>query len=243
MTRGLTSGMLAEVAKSRFVPRNLVHFALDSGPIRLCDDIRDIVFSGDTFTGAGGLGSISPIKETADLRANGVEFLLSGIDNTWVGEATSQNTQGRTVEIWKAFLDVSTHALIADPIKHFSGRIDQMVITDAGETTAVKVTAESRLVDLVRPLNVRYITDQDQQNEFTGDLGHEFVTLMQEVFIVWGRTKLERGIVTPPPGGSDAATPTPATAPVDVGGAGGADPNSGSLGQDFAEGQGGSVSI
>ena len=91
--------------------------------------------------------------------------------------------------MWLAFFDASG-ALIADPVQVFSGRVDVMQITDAGETADIKLTAENRLVDFERPQETRYYTDQDQQREYPGDKGFEFVTAIQEAVIVWGREKL-----------------------------------------------------
>lgn len=225
MTRGLTAGMLTQIGNPRLVPRTLVHFGFDSGSIRLCDDLRDIPFDGDTYTGSGDLGSVSAIKESAALSPKGLEFNISGIDGaTWITEAITEHYQGRACEVWRAILNLTTHALIADPIKTFGGKINQMVIVDTGATASVKISAENDLVSLTRPNEIRFITDQDQQNEFTGDLGHEFVTLMQGTIVVWGRAKLEKGIVSNPGGGTEVAAPTPQAVDIpDVGGAGGPD--------------------
>lgn len=213
MARTITASVVTELQLDRIRPRTLVHFNFDGGAVRLCDDIRDIVFDGNTFTGVGHLGKVSPVNETAGLRANGINFTLSGIPSSLIDESTGQHVQGRTVEMWKAFLD-SGDALIADPIKVFAGRIDQMIIADAGDTVVITVSAENRLVDLDQPLETRFYTDQDQQSEFAGDLGMEFVTKMQSTIFVWGRAKLDRGTISiTPDANSSGEAPVPVSTP------------------------------
>ena len=219
MTRSMTAAVSTELQASTLRPRILVHFAFDSGAVRVWDGIGDLVFDGDTFSGIGNLGSVGVVKETASLRANGMRFTLSGIPSSLLSIAIGEHYQGRTVEMWRAFLDES-HVLIDDPVKIFAGRMDQMVVVDAGVTAEITIAAESRLVELQRPLQTRFYTDQDQQTEFPGDLGFEFVPKMQNKDIIWGRVKLTANPGTSPGdegGSSEPSIVTPASDIPDVG--------------------------
>ena len=66
--------------------------------------------------------------------------------------------------------------------------MDKMSISDNGESAQIKVSLESRLIDLNRN-RVRRFTDVDQQTEFAGDLGFKFVESLQEKSIDWGSVK------------------------------------------------------
>lgn len=203
MSRSLTAAVEAEVVKSRIKPFWLVYLGFDSGAVRLFSGIGTISWNGNTYTGAGTLGRISPIEETSDVRSNGVQLSLSGISSSLISTALGEEYQGRTCTIWLGFLD-SSDALIADPVQMFSGKLDVMSIVDSGDTCDITVTAENRLVDLERPSEVRYYADADQKRYSTGDRGCEFVETLQTKDIVWGRVRSS-------PASSPA--PQPATAP------------------------------
>ncbi len=211
MTRSMQAAVSTELQANRARVRILAHFGFDSGSVRVWDDFGDLLFDGDTYNGIGNLGKVGVVKETAGLRANGLKFTLNGIPTSLISIAIGEHYQGRTCEMWRAFLD-SGNALIADPVKIFAGRIDQMVVTDAGDYAEIVLTAENRLVELVRPLRTRFYTDQDQQQEFPGDLAGEFVTKMQEMVLVWGRAKLVTNLGVQPgddPSAGQAAAMTP----------------------------------
>ncbi len=76
------------------------------------------------------------------------------------------------------------YAVVADPYLLFSGRMDTMNISDDGERANITVSCESRLIDLNRP-KVRRYTQVDQQTEFSGDKGLDFISSLQEKSIRW----------------------------------------------------------
>jgi len=78
-------------------------------------------------------------------------------------------------------------ALVADPAIAFAGRLDVPEIDDNGQTATITISYESRLVDLERPRERRY-THEDQQIDYSGDLGFEYVAAIQEWNGVWGRS-------------------------------------------------------
>ena len=208
MSRSLSVAVEAEVVKTRIKPFWLVYLGFDSGAVRLFSGVGTISWHGNTYTGAGTLGSISPIEETSDVRSNGVQLTLSGISSSLISTALGEQYQGRTCTIWLGFLD-SSDALIADPVQMFSGKLDVMSITDSGETCAITVTAENRLVDLERPSEIRYYTDSDQKRLSTGDKGCEFVETLQTKDIVWGRVRSSPPPASVPPSGSTPGASVP----------------------------------
>lgn len=236
MPRTLTGDVTTEVQKTggganTIRPVALVHLAFDSGSVRLWNGVGDLVWSGDTFTGSGMLGGISLIEESASLKATGVVLTLSGIDSSIIAIALGEHYQGRQAQIWLGHLD-SNHALIADPVLMFQGRMDLMQLTDHGATATVSVTVESRAIDLERANKIRYYTDQDQQAEFSGDKFFEFVPEMQEKVIVWGRAIVGGPTQDGNVGTSPAvAGPIPSTPDSGI-----ADPNSGSQNFDINTG-------
>ena len=202
----------------------LTYFDFGSGALRFWSGVSELTIStgGDadgTYTAAGNLGQVGGIEETTDLKAAGAEFTLSGIPSALLSVALIEQYQGRTATCWLAIFNATTDVLITDPFQIFSGRMNLMPITDAGKTGAIVVTAESRLIDTQRSQNPRVYTDQDQQNEYAGDLGLEFVPKMQELVITWGRKDLAPSILgeeaASEPAAPPAAAPDPAPSTLD----------------------------
>ena len=74
--------------------------------------------------------------------------------------------------------------------------MDVMTIEDAGETASISLSAESRLIDLERA-RVRRFTDNDQQNQFSGDTSLRFVASLQDKEIAWGLVKDDNNFAVP----------------------------------------------
>jgi len=185
MTRSLSTDQQTAVASE--LVRLLVCVRLDfsSGVVRLHSGAGEITVSSETYTGAGDLGSISRMAEDGSLSRNTVTMTISGIPRTAFDMkdiAFSENYQSRDVRVYLVLLD-ETETVIDTPITAFRGLMDTCTLS-LGETATIKLTAESRLADWDRPRNRRY-TDQDQQAEYSGDKGLEFVSQATEHEIRW----------------------------------------------------------
>ena len=148
----------------------------------------------ETYIGGGQLLSISPIEETVEVAARGVNLALNGINSSLVSVALTESYQGRTAQVY--FGVISSGAVVSDPYLVFDGRMDVMTIEDAGETASISLSAESRLIDLERA-RVRRFTDNDQQNQFSGDTSLRFVASLQDKEIAWGSGKDDNNFAVP----------------------------------------------
>jgi len=63
--------------------------------------------------------------------------------------------------------------------------MDQLSIDEGAETSTVKMTVESRLIDLERPRTRRY-TRENQQIRHSGDRAFDFVESLQSQRLQWG---------------------------------------------------------
>lgn len=183
MARGLTAGLLAEITAGTLRPVFFYEGEFSGGTLRLWSGAGSIGWNSQTWLGAGGLLSISEIQETTEVRAAGVTLALSGLDTSIIAIALAQARQGLAGKVWIGALDAS-NAVIADPFLAYEGRLDVPEIADEGETCTVTVSYESRLIDLERPRE-RRITHEDQQIDYPGDLGREYVAGLQNAEIVW----------------------------------------------------------
>lgn len=190
MTRTVTSAVDSALAADNVPLLVLVELDFSSGFLRLNNSGVSFDWNGYTWTGIGKLGGIEPVKETADLQALGVAMHILGIDPAIIAIALGTQYQGRSCKLWAAPL-TAAHAIIVDPVLIFWGRMDTMSI-DLGETATITVNAESRLADWDRP-RVRRYNHEDQQIDYPGDLGFEFVPQMVEKQLLWGSTSAVGG--------------------------------------------------
>ena len=72
-----------------------------------------------------------------------------------------------------------------DTMEVFSGYMDQMTIDEGVETCTIGLTLESRLIDLERPRNRRY-TSENQKTRFPNDEAFDFVESLQGQRLAWG---------------------------------------------------------
>ena len=77
------------------------------------------------------------------------------------------------------------YSVISSVYQLFQGRMDSMTINDGGDEIIITLSVESRLIDLEKPNETRY-TSEEQKRLFSGDLGLDFVTDLQDKDINWG---------------------------------------------------------
>lgn len=190
MTRTIATANKNETTAEVFRPVLFLFLDLDGGDVTVNSSDQDIAwdFDGDssdeTFTGVGQFGSVSVINESADLKASGIQCMLSGIPTTHISNALSEDYSGRTAKLYIGFLNAS-RVLVADPMVIFAGRIDAMDI-QIGKTASVSVSIESKLVDWERA-RIRRYTNEDQRNLYSTDEFCEFVVQTVEKELVWGQ--------------------------------------------------------
>ena len=185
MARGLTSGMTAEVAKKSLRPVFFVDIGVSSTTIRVWSGTGTISWNGQSWTGVGHLGRISPMSETVEPRATGIQLQLSGIPASLIGYALTEIRHGKTANVWLGLMD-DAGAIIVDPYKSFSGRVDTCDIEENGETATIQIGVENRRIEQKRA-RIRRWTHEDQQLEYAGDKGFEYVSSLQELILTWGR--------------------------------------------------------
>jgi hypothetical protein len=184
MSRGASTAFKTAAAAGNVTPALLAYFDFSGGEVRLWSGIGDLSWGGNTYTGAGDLVQVDPVQETNEVRANGLSFRLNGMPSAMVTRILGEHYRGRSCKLWLALFDASA-AIIADPLLLFSGRMDQCLLDDTGESCSITVAAESRLLDLQRPRERRR-TDEDQRGLFAGDLGFAYVSGLQDREVVWG---------------------------------------------------------
>lgn len=187
--RSIIADQLAALRADSFTAISMVRLDFESGVLRVHSGVGTITWDGESYLGVGALGQIEAIEETTDAVAQDITLTLSGIPSEYISLALGEHYQGRDARIYLAALD-SQHRLILDeegdgPYLVFRGRMDTMPIHD-GDTGTVQVICRNRLADWDRPRERRY-THEDQQIDYPGDLGLQFVAQMVDKEIIWGR--------------------------------------------------------
>lgn len=191
MARDLNAATALAVQAETLAPIALVSLGFDSGVLRLWSGIGELEWDGEVWHGAGSLGSISAIEETAEIRAVGVVMELSGIPvdaevedgRTILEVANDESWQGRPAEIYYAVL--SGRSFVGTPVQLFGGMMDRMTLVE-GSMATIRVACESKQIDLERA-KVRRYTAEDQRSEFPGDRGADTVAALQDIELRWGR--------------------------------------------------------
>lgn len=182
MSRDLAAANLTAVNAEIVYPIYAVALDFVSGVARWNGSLRDLVISGNTFTGLGALGNISVIEEGAETRAYGITVGITGIPRDAVALALTQEYQGRPATVWAIQTDEGG-TIIGTPQIVFRGRMDQLTI-QLGDMASVTARLENRLADWDRP-RVRRYTQEDQQRTFRTDLGFQYLTATVDADIVW----------------------------------------------------------
>ena len=186
MARTLSSTIVSQVTGTVVRPIFMAAMEFDSGTINVWNGIGDITVASTVFAGIGNFGTVSPIVETAAVKATGLDFKLSGIDSDQLSIAMTEDYQERSATLWIGFMDTSDNSYL-DRVQIFKGRMDVMTIEEAGETSTISVSTESILIALERARERRY-TDEDQKSQYPGDRGFEQVPSLQQKDIPWGRS-------------------------------------------------------
>ena len=186
MPRNMTPAVLGAMQGAVLRPALFVEAAFVSGPIYVWSGIGQITWNGQVWTGIGTLGSISTIEEGSTVAAKGITLTLSGIDASLLNDVMTEFQVGLPVSVTLGVFDTN-NALIADPVCCFSGRMDQPTIDVTGTLATIAINCENRLVEMNVAVDRRY-TDEDQQMDYPGDLGFQFVNGIQEAQIYWGRS-------------------------------------------------------
>lgn len=186
-------------------------FTASAAPTRIWTGLENKTFtdfSGSaTYQAIGTLGTISPIAETTEVSAKGIDLVLTGVDSNYLSLAFSNSYRGRTAAVYLVLFNEAMTSYQQTMI--FRGRMDQMIITEGAETSVITLRCESRLVDLNRAKETRY-TDEYQKSLYPNDKGLEFVAAIAGKSVYWGQSSPGSNIADMnPPDGNDGNTNSP----------------------------------
>ena len=186
MPREMTAAYLAAIRSAELKPAIFVEAWFTSGPIYVWNGTGTIAWGGHDWLGLGSLSSISTIEEGSSVEAKGITLTLSGIDSSLLTGILREFQVALPVRVFLGVFDDDIE-MIGDPVCCFAGMMDQPTLDVDGKTSTISIACENKLIEMNVAVDRRY-TNEDQQRDYPGDRGFEFVNSIQEVGIYWGRT-------------------------------------------------------
>ena len=165
---------------------------------------------GQTFLGMGWMGRIESVPQNSELTAENMTLMLSGIPSELLGDVVTSVRLNGVARLWLGFF--SSGQLLADPLQLWEGALDVPTVSDGAETCTISITVENSLLSLNLSSNRRFTT-LDQQLDFPGDTGFEYVSAMQDLYLAYPCPILATQNVTSldqAPDGTNAVTISPA---------------------------------
>ena len=175
--RSLTSGAVTALGSPALGMVLLIEMGF-SPPLYVASSAVSIVWSGNTYLGAGPLGAVEAVRDSAG-DAQALQFTLSGVPTENLALAIGQSARNKTCTVRLAILNAATHA-IEDVSTLGVFMLDQLTVN--GSSISVSAFPMSRV--FARPKAVRY-TDGDQQRLYTGDRALEYLTSQSTTQDVW----------------------------------------------------------
>lgn len=209
-TRDFDSAFETEFEGDYFRFAIFAEVELDSGTVYVHNGVGTKTFGGNDYIGLGDLGIVEAIEEGTEISSYPIRVGLSAIDDAlkesdvdFYSTAIAESYYGRDITLRIGAFDAS-YDLVADPEIIWSGQM-QAPDLQVGEINLLSVTAESELA-IFNKSNGRLFSDADLQNEFSGDLGFEYLEQLQDEKIVWRNVTVIVGSGTSGGGGGPDET-------------------------------------
>jgi len=178
----LSSPTLAALAGGSVAIVQLIHLNFAT-PTALNTSTWNLDFGGVNYKGAYGLGQISAVTDKPG-EVQGITLELFG-DAAIVALALDDAdvVQGTVCTIRTAIIETTNYTVLDAPIE-WIGTLDTMSIGEDGNSASIRVTAESKAVDMLRGTPMFY-SNSDQRTVNAADGSFKYVIDMQDRPVIW----------------------------------------------------------
>lgn len=191
--RDISAEMAAGAKESKIRSLVLVELVFDSGTLRLNNSLVNIPWNGNIYYGVGDLGDISSVRENTNLESSGITMTLTGIKQEYISIGLGDHIQGRRAQIYEVLLN-DDFSVKKDPVPLGPWKMDVLEIV-YGKSCTLTLQCESLMAGWNRTKLQRY-THEEQDRQFPGDKGLEFVADMVTRDFNWGEEsdKVDKGM-------------------------------------------------
>jgi hypothetical protein len=168
-------------------PRGLfVSIEHPDGTGYFCSGVGTRQWNGQTWSGTGKFGGITPIKHSSEIAVQDITFSLSGIPGSVVA-GLNDNIQNLAGEVWLFCLG-SDESIVRDPYQLIDSVLDYQTFTiDGNGTATIAVTAHSGFYTLARGIEEAW-TSENQKQTFPTDTGLDMISSLVNANLLWTPT-------------------------------------------------------
>lgn len=185
MSRSLPAALQNEFNADELQPFQALELEFSDGVVRFWTGHGQLNVDDKDWQSIGALLGISPYSESSEIVAEGMSFILGGLDTQVISAILNENYKMRPCALYIGALG-SDGLPVSSLFQTFSGRIDTIDIQEDGQTCQIQINAENRLIDLNRP-RVRKLTDAEQKLRFPADESLAQVAKLADRQLDWGR--------------------------------------------------------
>lgn len=143
---------------------------------------QSVDWGGDTYLGAGKLGTVDAVRDTTG-EISGLKFALSGVRPEDIGLVLTESARGKRARLWLGLADADNRQ-IAEALLLFDGMLDQLPISMQPPSAQIGATAVHMGALLQRPHAFIY-SDADQQRAAPGDTSGRFLVSQSQHQDIW----------------------------------------------------------
>lgn len=179
----IASAAVTAMASGSVAIVQLILMEFSSGQVALNMSTWDLVFNGIAYKGAFGLGTISAVTDKPG-EVQGITLELFG-EAAMIALALDDAdiVQGTPITIRTAIISTDDYTVLDAPIE-WIGTLDTMSIGEDGKQASIRVSAESKAVDLMRG-TPQFYSEADQTAIHPEDHSFKYVTDQVDRPVVW----------------------------------------------------------
>lgn len=166
-------------------------------PLYLATGMIDIEYDSDTaptsgsntYSAQGEFMGMTAINENFDVVLGKLTITISGLPDTYIDRFINTEPEGKSVFVYKTFLDLNDLDIVEEPILMFGGEIYNVIIQESAETCTIAIEVSSKFADFDRSAG-RKTNDWSNWN-FQGstyDTSMEKSGFVGNTEFLWGRT-------------------------------------------------------
>lgn len=183
MSRQLSTVFASAITGSKLTVANAVDFEFGgaTGTIRFYTGIGTLILNGNEYIGTGNIGSITSYTEDNKLGVNNMTFTLSGVPAEVLAIALNEQCRNKPCRMYMVLFNEAGNVMSSQIC--FTGRMDQMIVKEAGDNSIISITAESQVIDFNRPRLSRWVYNQRKD---PSDNGLKYISRASTMVIPWG---------------------------------------------------------